>query len=920
MITNYPRGSEWRKWDLHIHTPGTAKNDQFNTDNLWEEYLDVLEEQNVPDEQKKNIAVLGITDYFSIENYKKTVNFQRAGRLQGKLLLPNIELRITPVTNQETPINLHIIFDNKLDTSIIEREFLGKLYFEYDGSSYNLLTENLVALGKAIRKDNNLNELAARKIGIEQINIPYSDIRKTLIQSITLKGRYLIAVSNSRNDGNSGIQESGLRATRCEIYKMADLIFSANPMDVLFFLGKKEGISAQSIIDDYGSLKPCVVGSDAHDLKHINIFPENRSTWIKADPTFEGLKQIIYEPEERVRIQEYFPEEKRGYEVINKIVLSGDNFVSQELLLNQNLVTIIGGRSSGKSTLLDGIMRKINTAYIKHEPIEDMEKTKEEFFTDICQEINIYWKDNNVAKERDIDYFWQERMYEIARDESKTNKLLEKILLEDCDFKKKKNEFSQFESENSSKINSKCIELFDLLKQKQEDKKPAGDRDGILSEITKITTEIDCIRKNGMSITDEEQKQFIYLEEKIKQKKNIKNQIIENINLIDKIIQEDVIAASFLSKLSLINSIECLPFNFTNDVDAKINSIRQEIKIFLNEKKQAFNSFMSQIEDDISQCENSALYAKGKNAFSENSRYNELQAKLKIEEGKLELFTQWENHQKKITDAITQCKESICSLHLQFSNKLLDEKTNIGNEIVITVSSVLQCNEITSFFAAKLNKQGNEKKSYVENFAEKYALNTKETLEEFIDKVCNNTLDCLTGNTPDDVLASFTTKNWFSNKYDITYQNDKFTQMSPGKKAYIILRLLLDYSKKTCPILIDQPEDSLDNRAIYSELVQYLKQKKKERQIILVTHNPNVVVGTDAEQVIVANQNGINSKNCDDKRFQYVSGALENTMQKKQTEIVLESQGIREHVCEILEGGEDAFAKREKKYGFSLRK
>ncbi len=112
-------------------------------------------------------------------------------------------------------------------------------------------------------------------------------------------------------------------------------------------------------------------------------------------------------------------------------------------------------------------------------------------------------------------------------------------------------------------------------------------------------------------------------------------------------------------------------------------------------------------------------------------------------------------------------------------------------------------------------------------------------------------------------------------------------------------------------------EDSLDNRAIYSDLVQYLKQKKKERQIILVTHNPNVVIGTDAEQVIVANQNGIKTKNKDDKKFQYISGALENTIPKKTNEeIILVSQGIREHVCEILEGGEEAFSKREKKYGF----
>lgn len=116
--------------------------------------------------------------------------------------------------------------------------------------------------------------------------------------------------------------------------------------------------------------------------------------------------------------------------------------------------------------------------------------------------------------------------------------------------------------------------------------------------------------------------------------------------------------------------------------------------------------------------------------------------------------------------------------------------------------------------------------------------------------------------------------------------------------------------------MIDQPEDSLDNRAIYNELVKYLIDKKKERQIILVTHNSNVVVSADAEQIIVANQHGEKNLNADGSKFQYVLGSLEFTKDKdKDTEFTLFSQGIREHVCEILEGGNEAFKKREQKYG-----
>ena len=78
-----------------------------------------------------------------------------------------------------------------------------------------------------------------------------------------------------------------------------------------------------------------------------------------------------------------------------------------------------------------------------------------------------------------------------------------------------------------------------------------------------------------------------------------------------------------------------------------------------------------------------------------------------------------------------------------------------------------------------------------------------------------------------------------------------------------------------------------------------------------------MVVSADAENVIVANQDGINVKNQYGNKFQYINGALEETKTKDKGEsFVLLSQGIREHVCEILEGGKDAFIKREQKYGF----
>lgn len=118
--------------------------------------------------------------------------------------------------------------------------------------------------------------------------------------------------------------------------------------------------------------------------------------------------------------------------------------------------------------------------------------------------------------------------------------------------------------------------------------------------------------------------------------------------------------------------------------------------------------------------------------------------------------------------------------------------------------------------------------------------------------------------------------------------------------------------------MIDQPEDDLDNRSIYADLVQYLKQKKHERQIIVVTHNANVVVGSDAEEVVIANQDGQGAVNCS-RRFEYRCGSIENVRPVCDEDGnvlpgILNQKGIQEQICDILEGGRTAFKLRSQKY------
>jgi ABC-type cobalamin/Fe3+-siderophores transport system ATPase subunit len=102
--------------------------------------------------------------------------------------------------------------------------------------------------------------------------------------------------------------------------------------------------------------------------------------------------------------------------------------------------------------------------------------------------------------------------------------------------------------------------------------------------------------------------------------------------------------------------------------------------------------------------------------------------------------------------------------------------------------------------------------------------------------------------------------------------------------------------KDDIPIIIDQPEENLDNQTIFKVLVKCIKAAKQRRQVIMVTHNPNLAVVCDAEQIICASRDKATNS------FNYVSGAIESPV-------------IKAKVVEILEGTEPAFKNRKQKYG-----
>nr|WP_255457937.1 AAA family ATPase [Rhodanobacter sp. K2T2] len=141
--------------------------------------------------------------------------------------------------------------------------------------------------------------------------------------------------------------------------------------------------------------------------------------------------------------------------------------------------------------------------------------------------------------------------------------------------------------------------------------------------------------------------------------------------------------------------------------------------------------------------------------------------------------------------------------------------------------------------------------------------------------------------------------------YSIQYDDVDVEQLSPGTRGILLLLLYLAIdTEDDRPLIIDQPEENLDPQSIYSELVEHFRRAKQRRQIVIVTHNANLVVNTDADQVIVARSEG-HVPGCL-PRMHYDSGGLENA-------------GIRKQVCDILEGGEIAFKERAKRLRVRLR-
>ncbi len=901
------RGSEWRIWDLHIHTPETAKNNQYgNAVEAWPAFIDKLE--------KLNYAVYGITDYFSIKNYLKVKNYQDQGHLQNCCILPNVELRIAPVTGKGTPINIHAILDPSLSNDDIEREFFRALKFKYNGSEYSCCNTDLIAMGRAIKEDNKFPEQAAINVAIGEMVISYSDLNSVIKKSF-FKGRIIIALSNSSTDGDSGLQkhEGGLGAVRSEIYKMSDMILSGNPKDVDYFLGRTT--SVEEVVKNCGSIKPCITGTDAHSLDKVGVFTEGRKTWIKADPTFEGLKQILFEPEDRVCICDSKPEYKYDYDVIDRIELNSANIWHQTIYLNQNLNSIIGGRSTGKSTLLASLAASFNCT-------KDVEN--KDYIHQLRDSVHVYWRDGQENADKYIEYFPQNKISNLAESQE-TDQLLMGILLGKEDVKVEYDKHKSLLASKFSAIQTNVALFFEkrrLLSEKRQYIKSIGDKDGIEKEIGKL----ESLRNEHQSkLTGKKETLDAYIKdsEEISEKQREKALLLKDSEIL-KLHQQE----SFVVTNSSVNISELTSDNLSklaHAITSAINCANLQVQETVKQILETNNQIVSKIDNQITNIQSKPEYKEGKNIFEANKSLTDIIKQLDELNKKLALIKRENEAAQKISDEINEIESSMLSMHVSY----LDAMNNIAyrmrleHEDVILTSAIVLRPNLSQALSECISLRSTEMNNLIDNMVNVYKNQNKtdigKYLKDFLKKVLRNEIQFKAGYTAQSFISRILSENWFGLSLNVEYDGDNLKDMSPGKRSFVVLKLLLDFSDKKCPIFIDQPEDNLDNRAIYSDLVRYIRKKKKDRQIILVTHNPNIVVGADSEEVIIANQNGKNAPNENGIKFQYLCGSLEDSKGRIADDTIpmLNRCGVREHVCDILEGGENAFKERENKYGFN---
>lgn len=755
----------------------------------------------------------------------------------------------------------------------------------------------------------------------------------------------------------------GSVADKKNVINRANFVFSASPT-VELAVKARESLKSQSVNH---KLLHC---SDAHTF--INNLQNTKEkelghcfTWIKADPTFEGLKQIIYEYGERVKIQDEKPDFKEDKEIIDEIrfISPSNKFRNGKIYLNPNLNVIIGGKSSGKSILLYSIAKTLladtkDKLLFKNNEEErysiksidsgfDFEITTKAGFS---QKISDREKDD-YSVIPNIKYIPQNELVKLAEPElsgkgESLNKIVRHLIREDYDSNEKYNDFiknvKQYDKEREELIDN-YFDTLDNIQKLEAELKTKSNKEVLQTNIKTNSEKVEELNKKA-GLSDEQIQQYKSIQEQQQQNQKRRDLLNSDFSQTNAFLQELNKELSNLQerKNTFLQSIHKNEFRgyyqdklkFIDDSIVQLQGLISEIGIIINsEGKRIFNT------DNIFKKELKQINYEKSNIEEELKPYQQnedIKKQIRTLEEFIEndgkLLSEIDSLNKKIEEkrqSIEEIKTKLFDLYKNSYNEYIDIVEQLKNRTIELEKDGLQIRGVTQFNFPKFRREIISFTHGTYNDNDKYCIldeNRSRIFETNYDELISNISKMFNEIMTSEYRIKTISKkeavkkllnDYFYDYWEITYKNDKLGEMSTGKASFVILMLIIGLSKSKSPILIDQPEDNLDNRSVTKDLVSYLKMKKIERQIILVTHNANIVVNADAENVIVANQKGQNDKETNTPyQFDYINGAIENTFKDPEEQDLLKSMGIREHITEILEGGETAFKNREKKYGF----
>ncbi len=856
----YNRGSEWRKWDLHVHSPKVFLNNQFGTISV-DDFVNKINESE--------IVAIGLTNYFRFDDTELGEIKDKLTK-KGIVVFPNIEFRTQPPNKENEEMHIHVLFSDNVSVQKIT-SFLGRLK----------------TVDVKYCKDLTQQE-------IETTSITIDTLRNTLAEDEDIKHLedYLI-IACPRGQGNfrpSDNDDGRGNNFAIVVDEYLDILFG-NADDTEFFLKEDRYDNAKT--------KPVLFCSDAHTLNDIGA----KFTWIKADTTFEGLKQTLYEPKERVLIQERNPSDSKTKRlIIDQAIYKTSNGEEKAVYFNRDLNSIIGIRGSGKSTLLKNLAQKID-------PNEFSKRDKKAPYT--LSDFEVIWgdgqKDGGTEESpKSIFYIPQGYLSALAYDDgeraSERDNFLTQLFKKNELFANAIQSFENFVSKNKVYIEEliqKLLTANATIKENIALLKKQGAKTEIEEEIEKKNGQIK--KYKSADITDEE---------------------IQNYSEAQKVVDDSKKAVDILNQdKDILVAIKKTGANiFISDQEfGLLSSARQELiqKELHKKSKESLKTLIDtevvKIDAQIKELNKiitnkEKVVKKSEEKIKKNKALEDLTKELATLKKTIDIIKKLSDNLEKAKKERAETIDALADAYGSFESQQTSIYKTIKFEekfsfLKVEVIARYNTQQLKIFIERNINTRDSDQSIKSEkDIKELFGDTPKQISADTIKKLIIGLIDekVIIKVEAGDIGAVLT--QLLKNRFEIDYLNSvktkngrtHFIDMTGGQKAIALLELIFRFDDEKYPILIDQPEDDLDVGGIASDLVNFVTSEKQDRQIIIVTHNASLVICADTENIIVSHIKNIGSSKYD---FSYATGSIENLDR-------------RSDIIEILEGGESALKKR----------